>query len=153
MKTVDFTEYAKRLAYAYVYNHAAFQFSQDGTPHHDLLLYEAIRDIRKFMIKARMKYGIHLDITEDVEDAIRTGITEGWRDYISTITHSFKLYDEKGVRRRLHDGYSLVEIGEATYLLSCGPVSRILVLPESTSGLMLLVTQIDVMNDIIEDAR
>lgn len=153
MKTVDFTEYAKRLAYAYVYNHAAFQFSQDATPMYDLLSYEAIRDIRMFMIMAEMKYGIHLDITEDVEDAIYTGITEGWWDYIETITRPFKLYDEEGVRRRLQDGYSLIEIGMATYLLSRGPVSRILVLPESTAGLALLVTQIDVMNDIIGDSK
>lgn len=153
MKTIDFTEYAKRLAHAYVYNHAEFQFSQDGISLYDLLSYEAIRHIRKFAIMAEMKYGIHLDITEDVEDAIYTGITEGWQDYIETTTLVFKLYSEEEVRSRLHDGYSLIEIGKAAYLLSCGVVSRVLVLPESTTGLALLVAQIDVMNDIIGDAK
>lgn len=153
MKTVDFTNYAARLAYAYAYNYATPCYESDKSSFYYFLRNDAIQFVREVSIDMSIRHGIDLDITEGVLHTIDDHFERGWGDYFDRTPGNRRIETIADLQHYITSKHRLEALTDTAYWIHQGEAKVLMLLPQSSRVLELKLARLDVMDRIIKESK
>ena len=153
MKTLDFTQYAGRLAYAYAYDYATLLFESDIAPDYYFERNEAIRFIREFAVNMELDHGIELSITDDVMIAIDTYFELGWKDYLERVPSLKRIKGINDLQPHTSSRHYIERVTRSAYRIHQGEANVLIVLPMASCVLDFKLACLDIAYEIIKESK